>query len=58
MHGGFALVHWDRDPQWEQQLKNDLKVTVRCIPEDSDEPGTCIFSGNESLGRVVLAKSY
>ena len=58
MHGGFALVHWDRDPQWEEQLKNDLKVTVRCIPEDSGEPGTCIFSGNESPGRVVLAKSY
>ena len=38
MHGGFALVHWDRDPQWEEQLKNDLKVTVRCIPEDSGEP--------------------
>ena len=31
MHGGFALVHWDRDPQWEERLKNDLKVTVRCI---------------------------
>ena len=58
MHGGFALVHWDRDPQWEEQLKNDLKVTVRCIPGDSGEPGTCIFSGNESPGRVVLAKSY
>ena len=58
MHGGFALVHWDRDPQWEEQLKNDLKVTVRCIPDDLGEPGTCIFSGNESPGRVVLAKSY
>ena len=21
IHGGFALVHWDRDPQWEEQLK-------------------------------------
>ena len=21
------------DPQWEEQLKNDLKVTVRCIPK-------------------------
>ena len=58
MHGGFALVHWDRDSQWEEQLKNDLKVTVRCIPEDLGEPGTCIFSGNKSPGRVVLAKSY
>ncbi|MBP51794.1 MAG: proline--tRNA ligase [Opitutae bacterium] len=58
IHGGFALVHWDRDPKWEEQLKNDLKVTIRCIPEDSDESGICIFSGNPSPGRVVLAKSY
>jgi prolyl-tRNA synthetase len=58
IHGGFALVHWDRDAKWEEQLKNDLKVTVRCIPEDSSEEGTCIFSGNPSPGRVVLAKSY
>ena len=58
IHGGFALVHWDRDPQWEEQLKSDLKVTVRCIPEEPGETGTCIFSGNESPGRVVLAKSY
>jgi prolyl-tRNA synthetase len=58
IHGGFALAHWDRDPQWEEQLKNDLKVTVRCIPEETGESGTCIFSGNLSPGRVVLAKSY
>ena len=38
--------------------KNDLKVTVRCIPEEPGEEGTCIFSGEKSPGRVVLAKSY
>ena len=58
IHGGFALVHWDRDPKWEEQLKNDLKVTVRCIPDESGDEGSCIFSGNPSPGRVVLAKSY
>jgi prolyl-tRNA synthetase len=58
IHGGFALVHWDRDPKWEEQLKNDLKVTVRCIPDESSEEGICVFSGNHSPGRVVLAKSY
>ena len=58
IHGGFAYVHWDRDPQWEEQIKNELKVTIRCIPENSNEPGTCIFSGKPSPGRVVMAKSY
>ena len=38
--------------------KNDLKVTIRCIPDDLKDSGVCIFSGNESPGRVVMAKSY
>jgi prolyl-tRNA synthetase len=58
IHGGFAYVHWDRDPKWEEKIKNELKVTIRCIPENSDESGTCIFSGKPSPGRVVMAKSY
>ena len=58
IHGGFARIHWDRDPNWEEQLKNDLKVTVRCIPDGEPEPGTCPFSGKPSPGRVVVAKSY
>lgn len=58
IHGGFARIHWDRDAKWEEQLKNDLKVTVRCIPEGESEPGICPFSGLPSPGRVVVAKSY
>ena len=58
IHGGFALIHWDRNPKWEEQLKNDLKVTIRCIPEGVSVPGTCLFSGQPSPGRVVVAKSY
>jgi len=58
IHGGFAWVHWDRDPKWEESLKNDLKVTIRCIPEGASEEGICVFSGKPSPGRVVLAKSY
>jgi len=58
IHGGFARIHWDRDARWEEQLKNDLKVTVRCIPEGESEPGQCPFSGQPSTGRVVVAKSY
>jgi len=58
IHGGFARIHWGRDARWEEQLKNDLKVTVRCIPEGESEPGQCPFSGQPSPGRVVVAKSY
>ena len=48
IHGGFALAHWNGSREVEEQIKNDLKVTIRCIPlEDTanpTEPGVCIFS--------------
>jgi prolyl-tRNA synthetase len=59
IHGGFAMSHWDGSLEVENQLKNDLKVTIRCIPHDGDlSPGTCPFSGKPSKQRVAFAKSY
>lgn len=59
IHGGFASAHWCGDPAMEEQLKNDLSVTVRCIPIDGEvEEGTCPFTGKKSAQRVIYAKSY
>ena len=59
IHGGFALTHWSGSAAVEEQIKNDLKVTIRCIPlEDAPEAGVCPFSGEPSRQRVVWAKSY
>ena len=62
IHGGFALAHWNGSREVEEQIKNDLKVTIRCIPLDDSTPlsetGTCIFSGEPSPRRVVWAKAY
>jgi prolyl-tRNA synthetase len=59
IHGGFALAHWNGSREIEEQIKNDLKVTIRVIPvDDSPEPGQCIFTGEPSARRVVWAKSY
>jgi prolyl-tRNA synthetase len=62
IHGGFAVAHWNGSPAVEEGIKNDLKVTIRCIPLDDpahpSEPGTCIFTGEPSSRRVVWAKSY
>ena len=59
IHGGFALAHWNGSTAVENQIKADLKVTIRCIPNHpQDETGTCIFTGEPSRGRVVWAKSY
>ncbi len=59
IHGGFALAHWDGTVETEEKIKEELKVTIRCIPRDADpEPGVCPFSGRPSARRVVFAKSY
>jgi prolyl-tRNA synthetase len=62
IHGGFALAHWSGSPAVEAQVKQELKVTIRCIPFDQevrdDEPGACVISGEPSPRRVLFAKSY
>ena len=59
IHGGFAMAHYSGEPELEAKLQNDLKVTVRCIPQrENPASGTCIFTGKPSAQRVVFAKSY
>lgn len=64
IHGGFAIAHYNGSPDLEDQLKSDLKVTVRCLPLDESSlpgtpgPGTCIFTGQPSPRRAIFAKSY
>ncbi len=59
IHGGFALAHWSGDSEVEEILKNELGVTVRCIPFNAEkEDGKCIISGKPSTQRVVFAKAY
>jgi prolyl-tRNA synthetase len=58
IHAGFAMTHFNGDPALEAKIKEDLKVTVRCIPLSGGEPGTCPFTGQPSKQRVVWAKAY
>lgn len=59
IHGGFALSHWCGGAACEAQIKQDLTVTIRCIPFDApQEAGTCICCGKPSRRRVVFAKAY
>jgi len=57
--GGFILAHWDGTPETEEQIKNETKATIRCIPVDAPyEEGTDIISGKPSTRRVLFARSY
>ncbi|HCM16285.1 MAG: proline--tRNA ligase [Candidatus Cloacimonadales bacterium] len=59
IHGGFAESHWCGDVACEEKIKEDLKVTIRCIPFDAVEvEGRCICCGKPSRRRVIFAKSY
>jgi prolyl-tRNA synthetase len=58
IHGGFAMTHFDGDAALEARIKDELGVTVRCIPLAPGEPGTCPFTGKPSAKRVVWAKAY
>src|SRR5438067_8146654 len=58
IHGGFVFAHWNGSREVEDQVKSDLKVTVRVVPVGDSDPGKCIFSGEPSAKRVVWAKSY
>ncbi len=59
IHGGFALAHWDGRAETEARIKEELRVTIRCIPEETEsETGQCFLSGTPSRQRVLWAKSY
>jgi prolyl-tRNA synthetase len=59
IHGGFARAHWCGSPECESKIKEDLKVTIRCIPFDAQpEEGSCVVCGARSGKRVLWAKSY
>jgi prolyl-tRNA synthetase len=59
IHGGFAVAHWNGSAEVEAKIKEELKVTIRCLPfDEKPAPGKCIFTGEPSAQRVVFAKSY
>ena len=57
--GGFVSAHWDGTAATEEKIKDLTKATIRCIPLNRvEEAGSCVFTGGESIGRVLFAKAY
>ena len=57
--GGFVLAHWDGTSETEEQIKNETKATIRCIPLDSEiAAGECIVTGKPSPQKVLFARAY
>jgi prolyl-tRNA synthetase len=57
--GGFVSAHWDGTAGTEEKIKDLTKATIRCIPLGRvEEAGSCVFTGESSVGRVLFAKAY
>ena len=58
-NGAFVRAHWCGSDECEAKIKEELSVTIRCIPFDSPtEEGHCIYCGSPSSRRVLFAKAY
>jgi prolyl-tRNA synthetase len=65
IHGGFALSCWCGSVDCEAQIKEDLAVSIRCIPFEDEftgkneiREGKCICCEKPSSQRVIFAKAY
>ncbi|PIE50615.1 MAG: proline--tRNA ligase [Flavobacteriales bacterium] len=57
--GGFISAHWDGTEEEEEQIQQETKATIRCIPLDAEEEeGVSLISGKPSKRRVIFAKAY
>ena len=56
---GLFQAFWCGDQRCEEEIKNDTKATIRCIPfGKEDENGPCLYCGREGGKMVYLARSY
>jgi prolyl-tRNA synthetase len=59
IHGGFAASPWCGEEGCELKLKDELGVTIRCLPiEQEKSKGSCICCGKPGNIRAVFAKAY
>ena len=55
--GGFARAYAADDLSYADKVK-DMKISARCMPSDDTSRGTCIFTGQENVRRIIFARSY
>jgi prolyl-tRNA synthetase len=61
IHGGFAVSPWCGGVKCEEEIKEALKVTIRCLPIDPVDDGgleRCVVCGGAKAATAVFAKSY
>jgi prolyl-tRNA synthetase len=60
--GGFVYTGWSGDPAVEARAKEELKATIRVIPDEEfrspEAPSRCIGGAGASRMEVAWAKAY
>ena len=60
--GGFVYSGFCGSAKCEQEIKEDTKATIRCLPDEefrsAEAPTTCLKCGNKSVAEALWAKAY
>lgn len=56
---GFIRAFWCQTAACEAAIKEETKVSTRCLPLDSvKENGRCVYCGNPATSRWIFAQAY
>ncbi|MDY0133320.1 MAG: proline--tRNA ligase [Desulforegulaceae bacterium] len=60
IHGGFAVSGWCGDPECEEKIQEELKVTIRCLPfgYKVNQGEQCVYCEKKAKEKAVFAKAY
>ncbi len=56
--GGFIETYFAGTTEDERVIKEDTGASSRCMPLESDDTGTCMFTGKSGARRTIFAKAY
>jgi prolyl-tRNA synthetase len=60
--GVYVYAGWNGDPAVEQQVKEETKATIRCVPDEEfrspSAPAKCLVTGEPARHEVVWSKAY
>jgi prolyl-tRNA synthetase len=56
--GGFVFAPWCGSPECEAKISEETKATIRLVPDDAQEGGSCIFCKKNPAKKVPFARSY
>lgn len=57
-NGKFAIYEWDRNPQFEKDIKELYRATTRCIPFEGSFTEKLLPLTKENTVRVIIARNF